>query len=307
MPSVLLVVSSSQLTPEDSHFYLSSEFTKGGLKVYIADVDAAVDKYHQYREDFSPQGYKTFFDKSHHTEQRLPRNSIYIPRIDPPIPVYRAAMIACATKNIMPLNEINGVLLSQSKAILPFLFPEFGQYRIVEKQEDLLQLLNKFPDLIVKPLEGFGGKGVARIKGGHFANLSASEFSLPALAMPFLSEIFEGERRIFVVDGRAVGALMKYPAPNSWLTNIAQGGRPEPTDLNEDDKRLANVAARRLRQFGIRFFAVDTVGQGTARKIIEINVSNPGGINLVDKCNGGSIAAALTRALTAIPRHPEMG
>lgn len=73
--------------------------------------------------------------------------------------------------------------------------------------------------------------------------------------------------RVFVIAGRAVAAMIRRGV--SWLTNVAQGGRPEPVTLDALLARLAQDSARVLQ---LDYAGVDIMQDEQGRMwVIEVN------------------------------------
>ena len=49
-------------------------------------------------------------------------------------------------------------------------------------------------------------------------------FHHPMMLQEFLPQIEKGEKRIFLVDGKPMGALLKHPPPGGFLTAADRGG-----------------------------------------------------------------------------------
>lgn len=130
---------------------------------------------------------------------------------------------------------------------------------------------------VLKPLEGFGGKNVRRVSRESDTYRTEIEEmtrggSLPVMAQAYLDQVTEGEKRIFMIDGRPLGTLLKIPPEGSFQTNPDLGGRLAPAGLSKKERRLCEEMAPFFRKNGIFFAGVDTIGE----KLTEINITSPG-------------------------------
>ena len=128
-----------------------------------------------------------------------------------------------------------------------------------------------------KPLEGFAGKGVRRLETNDPNSITAiDEMTLygsrPIMVQRFLPEVAEGEKRIFFVDGRPLGALLKIPPTGSFLTNPDLGGHLAPTTLSIKERRICAEISPFLKKNNIFFAGVDMIGE----RLTEINITSPG-------------------------------
>ena len=84
-------------------------------------------------------------------------------------------------------------------------------------------------EMIVKPLDGAGGAGVFHLHRGD-RNLnaileSATDYGRrPIMAQRYLPEIRQGDKRIIVLDGEPLGAVLRVPREDETRGNIHVGG-----------------------------------------------------------------------------------
>ena len=86
-------------------------------------------------------------------------------------------------------------------------------------------------DMVLKPLYGGGGSGVARLSAddpnlGALLELHAMIGREPVIAQKFLPAVAAGDKRILLVDGEPVGAINRVPADGQVRSNLASGGGP---------------------------------------------------------------------------------
>ncbi|MGQ9725091.1 MAG: glutathione synthase, partial [Tepidimonas sp.] len=92
-------------------------------------------------------------------------------------------------------------------------------------------------DIILKPLDGMGGRGVFRV-GADGMNLGAIVETLTQhghttiMAQRFLPQIADGDKRILIIGGEAAPyALARIPQGGEVRGNLAVGGRGEARPL----------------------------------------------------------------------------
>jgi tetrahydromethanopterin:alpha-L-glutamate ligase len=157
--------------------------------------------------------------------------------------------------------------------------------------------------LVLKPLFGSQGRGLRLIHS--LADLpGADEVDGVWHLQRFLGvETAQGYRdyRVFVVAGSAVAGMVRHG--DGWITNVRQGGRPEPLGSDHDLERLAVAAARAV---GAGFCGVDLLRDRRGEPfILEVN-SMPAwsGLQKVARCDiAGEIAAAFLAHVTAAARR----
>lgn len=160
-------------------------------------------------------------------------------------------------------------------------------------------------EVVLKPLDGMGGRGIFKVKNGDPNLNSMLETLLDgsrcfALAQRYLPEIVAGDKRILLIDGVPVPyALARIPQGEEFRGNLAAGGRGEGVALTKRDYWLAEQIAPALRERGLRFVGLDVIGD----YLTEINVTSPTCVRELDKQFGLNIAGLLFDAIEAgMPR-----
>ena len=155
-------------------------------------------------------------------------------------------------------------------------------------------------DVILKPLYGNGGAGVFHLSESD-RNLSSlhelfTGFSRePLIVQKYLPEIKNGDKRVILVDGEAVGAINRIPAQGETRSNMHVGGRPEKVALNDRDREICATIGPLLREKGQVFVGIDVIGD----YLTEINVTSPTGIQELERFDGINVAAMIWEAIEA--------
>jgi glutathione synthase len=159
----------------------------------------------------------------------------------------------------------------------------------------------RYPDMILKPLYGNGGSGVARLKPDD-SNLDAMlelHFALnrePVICQAFLPEVSAGDKRILLVDGEPVGVINRVPPAGQVRSNLHVGGRAEAVELTPRDRELCAVIGPELKRRGLLFVGIDVIG----RYLTEINVTSPTGAQQLKRFTGVDATALMWDRIEAI-------
>jgi glutathione synthase len=165
---------------------------------------------------------------------------------------------------------------------------------------ELAAFRREYGDIILKPLYGNGGAGVFRL-GESDQNFSAllelftQTFREPFIAQQYLPDVRKGDKRIILVDGKAVGAINRVPAVNENRSNMHVGGKPEPTTLTKREHEICEALGPDLKRRGLIFVGIDVIGD----YMTEINVTSPTGIREVKRFGGEDIASLIWDAIEA--------
>ncbi|WP_425081656.1 glutathione synthase [Ruegeria arenilitoris] len=158
----------------------------------------------------------------------------------------------------------------------------------------------KHGDVILKPLYGNGGAGVFRLDANDRNLTSLHElftgFSRePLIVQRFLPDVSNGDKRVILVDGEAVGAINRVPAKGETRSNMHVGGRPEKIGLSERDQEICAAIGPLLKEKGQIFVGIDVIGD----YLTEINVTSPTGIQELERFDGVNIAEKIWQAIEA--------
>jgi len=146
-------------------------------------------------------------------------------------------------------------------------------------------------DIIIKPLYGNGGAGVFRMKpdDGNFNSLLElflETFREPIIAQKFVPAVAQGDKRIILLDGEAVGAINRVPAKGETRSNMHVGGRAEAVEMTARDQEICDLIGPALSARGLVFAGIDVIGD----YLTEINVTSPTGVQEVRNFGGADIS-----------------
>lgn len=156
----------------------------------------------------------------------------------------------------------------------------------------------KHGDMILKPLYGNGGAGVFKLKADDSNLNSLHELFTginrePLIAQKFLPAVVEGDKRVILVDGEAVGAINRVPAKGETRSNMHVGGRPEKSPLTDRDIEICERIGPLLKERGLIFVGIDVIGG----LLTEINVTSPTGIQELERFDGTNTAQLIWEAV----------
>ncbi|HUL64549.1 MAG TPA: glutathione synthase [Burkholderiaceae bacterium] len=158
---------------------------------------------------------------------------------------------------------------------------EFPRHTVPTLVTRDLKLLRDFHaelgDVVVKPLDGMGGRGVFRLRRDD-PNLNAiletvSDYGTRSLmAQRFIPEITAGDKRVLLIAGKPVPfALARVPKPGESRGNLAAGGIGRAQPLSAADRRIAEDIGPVLASRGLLLVGLDVIGD----YLTEINVTSP--------------------------------
>jgi glutathione synthase len=180
-------------------------------------------------------------------------------------------------------------------------FPEIIPPTTIARDLDVLKSFRSIHgDVIVKPLYGNGGAGVFRLKTDDQNIASLHELfckisTEPLIIQKFLPDVRDGDKRVILVNGEAVGAINRIPADGETRSNMHVGGRPEKVGLTKRDQEICSIIGPTLRDKGQIFVGIDIIGN----YLTEINVTSPTGLNELKRFDGINAAGLIWDAVEA--------
>ena len=107
------------------------------------------------------------------------------------------------------------------------------------------------------------------------------------MVQKYLNKVQEGDKRVFIINGKVKGAIRRLPRKGSILSNISQGGIALKTKLNSRELKISKIVASSLKKSGIFFAGIDLVG---GYLIGDINVTSPTGLPQFKNLTGKNLA-----------------
>jgi glutathione synthase len=201
-------------------------------------------------------------------------------------------------EGVLVVNRAQG-LRDWNEKLAALQFPQCCPETLVSRNvTEFKNFIAEHGDVVVKPLDGMGGKSIFRIRQGESnANVILETLTAEgklAMAQRYLPEIRDGDKRILMVDGEPVPyALARIPQGTEFRGNLAAGGRGEGRALTERDRWIASQVGPWLKAQGLLFVGLDVIGE----YLTEINVTSPTCARELDAQFGLNIAGLLFDAI----------
>ena len=210
-------------------------------------------------------------------------------RLPHPIPDAFFGNLASRIPSAPPLvvNDPEGIATTSTKAFLT----RFGEWtpptRLVHSESEARAFAREHP-IVLKPLRAFGGLGILRIDRPD--DPIRADFSEPYLAMKFLRNVSQGDKRILVVNGKILAASLRIPPAGEWLCNVARGGRSVAAEVSPEEAAMVAAIGPELTARGICFAGIDTLVDDDGKRVLsEINTLSIGGFPQAEVQSGRPI------------------
>ena len=248
------------------------------------------------RMDKVPTSLKSFYKKAELREEMLPLagfDAIFF-RANPPLDPIMLNFLDSVKDDVFIINSLEGMREANNKLYTA----AFGDAHsniipnthVSKNKKYLIQQIknSKSDKMILKPLNGFGGSGVILIEKSAMSNInSLLDFYISGkdgtsnyvILQDYIEGADQGDVRILMLNGEAVGAMKRVPGSDDHRSNVSAGGSVQKHTLTKAEKALCKQIGPKLVKDGLYLVGIDVIGG----KLVEVNVMSPGGITYINK------------------------
>lgn len=173
------------------------------------------------------------------------------------------------------VNDPRGIRAANEK-LLPLRFPDLIPPTLVTADGGLIRsFVDEHGMCVAKPIDGFAGRGALRLRTddpnvASIVEVMTARSAQPIVVQAWVEAAADGNKRILVYDGEAIGAVNRLVQPRDFRT----GNPSSAALLGARDRGIVTALAPTLRDLGLRLAGLDVIGG----YLIEVNVTSPGGI-----------------------------
>lgn len=213
-------------------------------------------------------------------------------RKDPPINPIVFNFLDAIKDEVVIINDVDGIRKANNKLYTTTFHDPHNTYLPITHVSGSKKFINRTIDesdaekMILKPLDGSGGRGVIVLEKNARENInSLLDFYIDetgdnyVILQEFIEGADQGDVRVMMLNGKFIGAYNRKPAVGEIRANIQLGGTAHKYTLTESQKRVCKKVGTKLLSDGLFFVGLDMIGD----KILEVNVLNPGGITNINK------------------------
>jgi glutathione synthase len=152
---------------------------------------------------------------------------------------------------------------------------------ISHNEKEIIDFLYKHKKIILKPLYSFGGDDITLVEqyDKNKINLYLKRYIEPIIAQVFIENIHIGDKRIIMLNGKPIGAILRTPEQGSIKSNLVAGGKATKTSLNARDLNICELIGDELKKRGLILVGIDIIDG----YLTEINVTSPTGITVINQ------------------------
>jgi glutathione synthase len=209
-------------------------------------------------------------------------DAIFI-RKDPPFDaqyLYLTQQLDLVKDRVLVVNDPRGIRDANEK-LFAFNFHEHTPRSLASASpQEILQFVSDVGGTaVLKPLDGAGGSGVVTLSlqdrnARSLVDIWTHEGKRLALVQEYQPAVRVGDKRVLLLEGRPLGAILRVPREDDVRANIHAGGTVKPTELTPGESAIVRAVGPKLVEHGLFFVGLDLIGE----RLIEVNVTSPTGI-----------------------------
>lgn len=225
-------------------------------------------------------------------------------RKDPPYDImyhFATLLLERARGQTLLVNDPRGLREANEKLYI-FHFPDLlAPTRVTRRIDELRAFMAELGgQMIVKPLDGYAGLSVFHVRQdddntGSILETMTQHEQRWVMAQKYLDIARCGDKRILMLDGEPIGALLRMPAQAEVRSNLALGGTAKPTELTARDLEICARLRPKLLEDGLHFVGIDVIDG----HLTEVNVTSPTGVQAVNRLYGIRLESKIVDFLEA--------
>ncbi len=230
-------------------------------------------------------------------------DAIFI-RKDPPFDaayLYLTQQLDRVKDRVLVVNDPRGIRDANEK-LFAFNFQDHTPRSLVSASpKEILDFVSELGGhAVLKPLDGAGGSGVVTLtltdrNARSLVDVWTHEGKRLAIVQEYQPAVRVGDKRVLLLEGRSLGAILRVPREDDVRANIHAGGTVKPTELTPAEVAIVSAVAPRLVEHGLYFVGLDLIGE----KLIEVNVTSPTGIQELARFLGRPVEQDVIRWVEA--------
>ena len=107
----------------------------------------------------------------------------------------------------------------------------------------------KHKKVIIKPIHSYSGNDILLLN--RFNLKTINKFigkHNHIMCQKFLPKISNGDKRVFLINGKVVGAISRVPKKGSFLSNMSKGATPTNINLTKTELKISKLVAKDLKK-----------------------------------------------------------
>ena len=163
--------------------------------------------------------------------------------------------------------------------------------------DEIRKFFKKHKKVIVKPINSYSGNNIhlfTKFNLKFFQKFIKKHNHI--MCQKYLPKIKEGDKRVFLINGKVRGAISRIPKKGSFLSNLSKGAKPINVKLTNKEMKISKLISKDLKKDKIFFAGIDFIDEQLNG---DINVTSPTGLKTFYDLSKINLASTFWKELKA--------
>ena len=295
----------SKLNPlTDTSIFLAHEIQKKNYKIFYYDPkDLSIINFKVVAEGFFIKfdyKKKRFFEILKKQKLELIKCKYLLVRQDPPFNleyICSTLILDKIKKRVKVINDPTAIR-NVSEKLFSTKYQKFMPDTIFSQNiDEIRKFFKKHKKVIVKPINSYSGNNIhllTKFNLKFFQKFIKKHDHI--MCQKYLSKIKEGDKRVFLINGKVCGAISRIPKKGSFLSNLSKGAKPINVKLTNKEMKISKLISKDLKKDKIFFAGIDFIDEQLNG---DINVTSPTGLKTFYDLSKINLASTFWKELKA--------
>ena len=295
----------SKLNPlTDTSIFLAHEIQKKNYKIFYYDPkDLSIINFKVVAEGFFIKfdyKKKRFFEILKKQKLELIKCKYLLVRQDPPFNLEYICSTLILDKIKKRVKVINdpAAIRNVSEKLFSTKYQKFMPDTIFSQNiDEIRKFFKKHKKVIVKPINSYSGNNIhlfTKFNLKFFQKFIKKHDHI--MCQKYLPKIKEGDKRVFLINGKVCGAISRIPKKGSFLSNLSKGAKPINIKLTNKEMKISKLIGKDLKKDKIFFAGIDFIDEQLNG---DINVTSPTGLKTFYDLSKINLASTFWKELKA--------
>ena len=295
----------SKLNPRsDTSIFLAHEIQKKNYKIFYYDPkDLSIINFKVIAKGFFVKfdyRKKKFFEILKKQKLELVKCKYLLIRQDPPFNleyICSTLILDKIKKRVEIINDPTAIR-NVSEKLFSTKYQKFMPDTIFSQNiDEIRKFFKKHKKVIVKPINSYSGNNIhllTKFNLKFFQKFIKKHDHI--MCQKYLPKIKEGDKRVFLINGKVCGAISRIPKKGSFLSNLSKGAKPINVKLTNKEMKISKLISKDLKKDKIFFAGIDFIDEQLNG---DINVTSPTGLKTFYDLSKINLASTFWKELKA--------
>ena len=295
----------SKLNPiTDTSIFLAHEIQKKNYKIFYYDPkDLSIINFKVIAKGFFVKfdyRKKKFFEILKKQKLELVKCKYLLIRQDPPFNleyICSTLILDKIKKRVEIINDPTAIR-NVSEKLFSTKYQKFMPDTIFSQNiDEIRKFFKKHKKVIVKPINSYSGNNIyllIKFNLKFFQKFIKKHNHI--MCQKYLPKIKEGDKRVFLINGKVCGAISRIPKKGSFLSNLSKGAKPINVKLTNKEMKISKLISKDLKKDKIFFAGIDFIDEQLNG---DINVTSPTGLKTFYDLSKINLASTFWKELKA--------